>query len=51
MPLEGKALAIASAMVNRPQRTGTTLQHPLGPRTSEKGGVQPPSMRRFGALE
>jgi hypothetical protein len=43
MPLEGKALAIASAVVNpAPVNGEPTLRHPLGPRTPEKGGVRLP---------
>ncbi|HZA85007.1 MAG TPA: helix-turn-helix domain-containing protein [Actinomycetes bacterium] len=40
MPLEGKALAIASAVVKpAPVKGEPTLRHPLGSRTPEKGGV------------
>jgi hypothetical protein len=51
MPLEGKALAIASAVakpapVNGERRSGTHW----GLRTPEEGGVQLLPMRRFGAL-
>jgi hypothetical protein len=43
MPLEGKALAIASAVVKpAPVNGEPTLRHPLGPRTPEKGGVRLP---------
>jgi hypothetical protein len=41
MPLEGKALAIASVMVKPAPANGEpTLRRSLGPRTPEKGGVQ-----------
>jgi hypothetical protein len=43
MPLEGEALAIASAVVKpAPVNGEPTLRHPLGPRTPEKGGVRLP---------
>ena len=51
MPLEGKALAIASAVVKpAPVNGEPTLRHPLGPRTPEKGWRPTSSMRWFGAL-
>jgi Probable transposase len=43
MPLEGKALATASAVVKpAPVNGEPTLPAPLGPRTPEKGGVRLP---------